>query len=88
MTIKAIIRDGRIQPLEPLPAGWTDGQELVIEEPDMAATEEQIEQWEKELDAGVAQIPIEEHNRFREALSEIERASKTGQNPAARPRRT
>ncbi|MGD0463778.1 MAG: hypothetical protein ABSB74_14925 [Tepidisphaeraceae bacterium] len=76
MTIKAILRDGRIQPLEPLPPDWTDGQELVVEEPELAEAESQINQWAKDLDKATAQIPAEEHDRFLRALDEIERASK------------
>jgi hypothetical protein len=53
MTIKAILRHGVIQPIEPLPSGWADGQELVVEEPlSSAATD--ISQWSQELDAATA----------------------------------
>ncbi|MDB5330176.1 MAG: hypothetical protein JWP03_1327 [Phycisphaerales bacterium] len=76
MTIKAILRDGRIQPLEPLPPDWTEGQELVVEEPESVEAEARINQWTKELDQATAQIPTEEHDRFLHALDEIERASK------------
>jgi hypothetical protein len=76
MTIKAILRDGRIQPLEPLPPDWAEGQELVIEEPDVVETAEEIEQWAKELEASTARIPLEEHERLERALEEIERESK------------
>jgi hypothetical protein len=76
MTIKAILRDGRIQPLEPLPTDWSEGQELVVEEPQIAEGEAEINQWAKDLDKSTSQIPAEEHDRFLRALDEIERASK------------
>jgi len=76
MTIKAILRDGRIQPLEPLPPNWADGQELVVEEPDLGETPAEIEQWAKELEESTAKIPVEEHERLDRALDEIERDSK------------
>lgn len=76
MTIKAILRDGRIQPLEPLPPAWTEGQQLVIEEPDLGETPAEIEKWAKELEASTARIPAEEHERLERALKEIERESK------------
>jgi hypothetical protein len=76
MTIKAILRDGRIQPLEPLPPDWTDGQELVVEEPDLGQTPAEIQQWAKELEESTAKIPAEEHERLERALGEIERESK------------
>ena len=76
MTIKAILRDGRIQPLEPLPSAWADGQELVVEEPQPAASDGQLDQWAKDLDTATGQIPPEEPDRFLRALEEIEHASK------------
>jgi hypothetical protein len=75
MTIKAILRNGRIQPIEPLPSAWTDGTELVIDEPEPTPQGE-ISQWAQELDDSTAQIPQEEHDRFLQALDEIERESK------------
>ena len=76
MTIKAILRDGRIQPLEPLPPDWTDGQELLVEEPDLGQTAAEIERWAKELEESTAKIPAEEHERLDRALEKIERESK------------
>lgn len=76
MTIRAILRDGHIQPLEPIPTAWTDGQELVIEEPDSSESAVDIEKWAKELEMSTATIPDEEHDRLDRALEEIERESK------------
>jgi hypothetical protein len=76
MTIKAILRDGRIQPTEPLPPDWAEGQELVVEEPETAPSAAEIEQWAKELEESTAKIPAEEHEQFLRALEEIERESK------------
>jgi hypothetical protein len=78
MTIKAILRDGRIQPLEPIPLGWTEGQELVIEEPDLRETPAAIAQWAKELEESTAKIPAEDHNLLEQALHAFERESKDG----------
>lgn len=76
MTVRAVLRQGVIQPVDPLPAGWTEGQELVVEEPKPDSTGEEIQQWARELDAATAQIPAEDHDRFLRALDEIERDSK------------
>lgn len=76
MIIKAVLRNGHIQPLEPLPADWTEGQKLVVEEPELAGAEAQIDQWATDLETATAQVPPEEHDRFRQALTEIERESK------------
>ena len=76
MTIGAILRDGVIRPVEPLPPGWLDGQEMVVEEPQADRAAAEIAQWAQELDAATAQIPAQEHERFLRALDEIERESK------------
>jgi hypothetical protein len=76
MTIKAILRDGHIQPLEPLPPDWAEGQQLVVEEPELAGTRAEIELWAKELEASTARIPAEEHELLERALKEIEQESK------------
>jgi hypothetical protein len=76
MTIKAVLRHGVIQPIEPLPPDWRDGQELVVDEPKPDAAGEEINQWARDLDDATAQIPTEEHDRFLAALEEIERESK------------
>jgi hypothetical protein len=76
MTIKAVLRQGMIQPTEPLPSEWVDGQELVVKEPQVDPSGIEITQWAQELDAATAQIPAEEHDRFLQALEQIERESK------------
>ncbi len=76
MTIKAVIHDGQIQPLEPLPKEWIDGQALVVEGPEAETTKAEIEQWAKELEESTARIPPEEHERFERAAEENERESK------------
>jgi hypothetical protein len=75
MTIKAVLRDGIIQPIDPLPSDWADGQELVVEEPQPNGAAD-LAQWAQEMDAATAQIPAEEHERFLNAVDEIERDSK------------
>ena len=76
MTIKAVLRHGVIQPVEPLPPDWAEGKELLVEEPKTSQADTQINQWAQELDTATAQIPAEEHDRFLNALEEIERESK------------
>lgn len=75
MTIKAILRNGSIQPLEPLPPEWAEGKELLVDDPVHAGVED-IAAWARELDQTTMELPAEEHDRFREALSELERQSK------------
>jgi uncharacterized membrane protein len=76
MTIKAILRDGHIQPLEPLPPDWAEGQELLVEPPDSEGQDTQVLEWAQDLEDAAARLPAEEHDRFQKALREIERESK------------
>jgi hypothetical protein len=75
MTIRGILKQGVIQPTDPLPPEWSDGQELVIEGPAIS-DEAAVDEWSRELQSATAQIPAEEHDRFIRALDEIERESK------------
>jgi hypothetical protein len=75
VTIKAVLRNGVIQPIDPLPPDWADGQELIVEEPQPSSASD-IADWSTELDAATARIPDDEHDRFLQALDQIERESK------------
>lgn len=73
--IKAVLENGVIRPVEPLPPDWRDGQELMIEagaEPSPGS----IDAWADDLERGVARISPEEHERFLRGLEEVERESK------------
>jgi hypothetical protein len=52
MTIKAILRDGHIQRLEPLPPDWADGQELLVEQPASIETRAEVDAWAKDFETG------------------------------------
>jgi len=55
MTIHGVVQDGAILPLEPLPADWMNGQEVVIEptgeSPVSAEERAEIEAWYEEFKA-------------------------------------
>jgi hypothetical protein len=76
MTIRAVVKNGAIQPLGPLPAEWVEGQELVVEEPLPAESEADLNAWAAQLEAGAARLPAEDTERFLKALDEVERESK------------
>jgi hypothetical protein len=75
MTIKAILRNGSIEPVEPLPADWAEGKELLVEDGE-SANAGNVEAWARELDAAVSLVAPEEHDRFRKALDDLELESK------------
>jgi hypothetical protein len=73
--IRAVYRDGKIQPLDKLPGTWQDGQELVVDVCVGPELRETIEQWSAEMDAAAA-LSDEEHDQFMKALEEVEQESK------------
>jgi hypothetical protein len=76
MTIRAVVKNGAIQPLDPLPAEWGEGQELLVEEPVSAELEAELDAWAEQLEAGAAKLPPEDTERFLEAIDEVKRESK------------
>jgi hypothetical protein len=75
--IRAILRDGQIQPLDPLPTGWDEGQELQITEVEPSDDPEAIERWWSEL-SELANQPHDpaDWERLESALDEADRLAK------------
>lgn len=80
--IRAIYRDGVLQPLDPVPAEWTDGRELNVEPaergevPD-AAELERIDEWYRELQAlGAARYEPGEYEDLQRFLAEADELAK------------
>ena len=73
--IRALIKNGRIEPTEPLPPDWADGQALLI---DRAPSDdpEDIDRWARQLEEAAAALPADDVVAFRRALDEVERESK------------
>jgi hypothetical protein len=46
--IRAIIQNGQIYPLDPLPADWTEGRQVIVEEAKSTACDD-LEAWYREL---------------------------------------
>src|SRR5437762_3097158 len=55
--IRAILKKGKIQPLDKLPQHWRDGQELIVEGCDPSDDPADIKKWYEQLVALSAQIP-------------------------------
>jgi hypothetical protein len=77
---RAVLKNGVIQPLEPLPAEWQEGQELRVEpfsENDWREpTQEEFEQAMRELEEMCAQGDAEEDERLMQAMVESNRVAK------------
>ena len=52
---KAVLKDGVICPLEPLPPEWEDGRELRVESAAEEDDDQDIDAWYRELEGLVAQ---------------------------------
>lgn len=71
--IKAILQDGLIRPIEPLPPEWSNGRELWIEDAGVPEeSPEAIDRWYRklqELDSQALDLPDFDH--FQEILHEV-----------------
>ena len=74
--IRAIVKNGTIHPVEPMPADWSDGHELVVEEVPPDKRPEDIDQWYQELEATAAEIDPEDDQRLQDATTEVRRQAK------------
>ncbi len=76
MSIRAVVKDGQIRLVDPLPSEWVEGQELTVDAGDTIPTEAELKAWDQKLREGAARIPAEDHERFEAALREQEQESK------------
>jgi hypothetical protein len=74
---RAVLKDGKIQPLDPLPPDWREGEELKVERlEERDPTPEELDAWAKEMDALCADSDPEEDARLQAALDENRRMAK------------
>ena len=74
--IRAILKKGKIQPLDELPRHWREGQELIVEGGEPSNDPTVIKKWHDQLVVLSAQIPAEDHARMATALAEHDRQAK------------
>jgi hypothetical protein len=74
--IRAILKKGKIQPLDELPEHWHEGQELTVEGCEPSDDPAEIKKWYAKLVALSPQIPASDHKRLAAALAEQDRESK------------
>jgi hypothetical protein len=75
--IRAVVRNGTIQPLDPLPSSWEEGQEVQITELDPIDDPEAIERWCRELES-IGNQPDDpaDWERMEAVLAEADREAK------------
>ena len=62
--IRAVYRDGKIQPLDGIPTEWREGDELIVDALVAEETPESFEEWMADFNEAAAGINDEEHDRF------------------------
>jgi hypothetical protein len=74
--IRAVIQDGQICAIDPLPADWRDGRELIVEEAEPTSTDE-LEEWYRELQRlGPGQYEPGEREQVQSMLGEVDEEAK------------
>ena len=74
---KAVLKNGVICPLEPLPPEWEDGRELLIESAEEQDDDQDLDAWYHELEAMVAQNDPNDCVRVDENLRIADEQAKT-----------
>lgn len=74
--IRAILKNGTIQPVTSLPGDWSDGQELVVEKAMSPTPVRDLERWSREIDELAQCISPEDFERLDSALAEADQEAK------------
>ncbi len=74
--IRAILKRGKIQPVDKLPGHWREGQELIVEGAELSGYPADIKKWYAKLVALSAQISPDDHQRMAAAVAEQDRRAK------------
>jgi hypothetical protein len=73
---KAVLKNGMICPLEPLPPEWEDGRELRVESADDDEEDHDIDIWYRELQSLVAQNDPADCARVEQAIRTADEQAK------------
>lgn len=72
--IRAILKNGSLEPLDPLPAEWQDGRELHVEEAEPVPDD--LDAWYRDLEALVAKLDPGDSRRIDAALRQADEEAK------------
>jgi hypothetical protein len=74
--IRAIIQNGQIHPLDPIPSEWTEGRQVIVEDA-FALHSADLEEWYRELQSlGPAQYESGEFDSVQSILKEADASAK------------
>jgi hypothetical protein len=74
--IRAILKNGKIQPLDELPGDWRDGQELTIEGGAPSDDPREIQKWYDELQRLAEEVPESDHEIMAAAIRQQDELAK------------
>ncbi len=76
LMIRAIVQNRQIRPLEPLPAEWSESRHVIVEDADVASSEE-LEAWYRELQSlGPAEYEPGEWQHVQDVFNEANEQAK------------
>jgi predicted DNA-binding antitoxin AbrB/MazE fold protein len=74
--IRAVVQNGVFRPLDPLPAEWNEGRQVIVEDADFTSVE-QLEGWYRELQRlGAAEYEPGEWQKVQAVLNEADEQAK------------
>ncbi len=74
--IRAVVQNGLIRPIEPLPAEWNEGRQVIVEDADFTSVAE-LEEWYRELQRlGPAEYEPGEWQQAQAVLNEANEQAK------------
>ena len=74
--IRAVVKNGTIHPLDPMPSTWCDGSEVVVEKAEDQRRSDDIDRWYRKVEESAAAIAREDDQRLEDATNEIRREAK------------
>ena len=78
--IRAIVTNGMLKPLDPLPEDWLEGEELLIDaQPSREISQDdasRLDRWYQALEASAAQLDPEDDRLLQEAVQGVRRLAK------------
>lgn len=74
--IRAVVKNGTIHPLDPMPPDWSDGRELVVEGAEPNGPPEQIDAWFQDVESAASAGELEDDHRLELAVDEVRRQAK------------
>lgn len=75
--IRAVYRDGHIEPVDSVPPTWTEGTELLVES-SVCESEAALTRWHDELEAHAAEVLPEDIAELNAALAQAVQEAKAG----------